>query len=480
MDASSLSMVKALGPKVPLMLRTSAMHTIGMSTGAKVWDLRTELLITVLRSFIDGSSHPTSISKQQHLSSKAPPVPGYLWISRTRTEAPPEDDMRQMLLKTIETLKEGNEHYTEPSSIAVEAEWQGQRKNSDAKATEPTISEAEKYQRLLKESESDIVILYFHGGALYLMDPATHRIPVSSRLLKRTNGRVFSVRYRLAPQHPFPSAILDALQSYLALLSPPPGAPHEAVPASKIVFSGDSAGGNLCMSLLQLLLRNLGNTLRFHGREVRIDLPAGIALSSPWLDVTRALPSLEGNAKFDYLPPPSKTKMSSFPPCNAWPTKPPRGDLYCETDMMCHPLVSPLAAKDWKGAPPVYMILGEEMLEDECRFMASQLAHQGVCTVVDIYEAMPHCFPMMLDKHAAQAGAFDGWAGFIKSAVESEGPLQTKGTWVTAKKLERKEVKVEELARQSPEEVKGLMHQAMRRRLEGEETESKGMPAPKL
>ena len=47
------------------------------------------------------------------------------------------------------------------------------------------------------------------------------------------------MRYRLAPQHPFPSALLDALVSYFTLLYPPPGSIHEAVPASDIVFGGD-------------------------------------------------------------------------------------------------------------------------------------------------------------------------------------------------------------------------------------------------
>lgn len=479
-NANPRAMMKALGPKVPLILKTSAMHTMGMSAGAKYWDLRTELFITVLRSFIDGSSQPTSISKQQRLSVRAAPVPGYLWVSRTQTEAPPEDDMRQMLFRTFDDLKDGPEVYSAPDTVAVEAEWHGQRKGVDAKEPEPSIPEPEKYQRLVKDAESDLVVLYFHGGAMYLMDPATHRIPVSAKLARRTKGRIFSIRYRLAPQHPFPSALLDAFQSYLALLSPPPGALHEPVPAGKIVFSGDSAGGNLCMSLLQLVLRNVGQKIRFHGKEVEVQAPAGLALSSPWMDVTRGLPSIEDNAKFDYLPPPSKTSADSFPPCEIWPSKPPRGDMYCETSALCHPLVSPLAAKDWTGAPPVYMTMGQEMLEDECRVVASHLARQGVVTVVDVYEAMPHCFPMLLAQHPAHKGAFDAWAGFITACVENPSSLSTKGTWLTAKKLEKSDLRVEDLARQSDTEVAQMMQEAQRKRFQGIEREAKAMPAPKL
>ena len=70
------------------------------------------------------------------------------------------------------------------------------------------------------------------------MDPATHR-PLTKLIAKLTGGRVYSVRYRLAPQNPFPSALLDALVSYFTLLYPPPGAVHDAVASENIVFGGD-------------------------------------------------------------------------------------------------------------------------------------------------------------------------------------------------------------------------------------------------
>ena len=114
------------------------------------------------------------------------------------------------------------------------------------------------------------------------MDPCTHRVPVS-HLSKLTSAPVLSVRYRLAPQHPFPSAIVDALVAYFSLLAPPPGSLHDPVPAKKIVLSGDSAGGNLSLALLQTLLslRRVCPTVRFHGKEVPIELPAGVATISP-------------------------------------------------------------------------------------------------------------------------------------------------------------------------------------------------------
>jgi len=82
------------------------------------------------------------------------------------------------------------------------------------------------------------VIFYLHGGGFYLCDPATHRL-TTKKLAKLTGGRCYSVRYRLAPQHPFPAALLDLLVSYLTLLYPPPGAFHEAVRPETLALAGD-------------------------------------------------------------------------------------------------------------------------------------------------------------------------------------------------------------------------------------------------
>ncbi len=179
----------------------------------------------------------------------------------------------------------------------------------------------------MKEVTTDVTVLYLHGGSLYLMDPCTQRAPVS-KYARVTGGRVLSVRYRLAPQNPFPSALLDVFVSYLSLLYPPAGSLHKLIPASQIVFAGDSAGGNLSVVLLQTLLQihrsaSAGTvpTVLFHGKEVELPLPAGIALSSPSLDLTRSMPSTPTNALYDYLPPPS-IAVEKSPPCDIWPTKP--------------------------------------------------------------------------------------------------------------------------------------------------------------
>ena len=100
------------------------------------------------------------------------------------------------------------------------------------------MSERERYDEMMKEVTSPATVLYFHGGAYWLMDPSTHR-PLTQKLAKLTGGRVYSVRYRLSPKHAFPAALIDGLVSYLALLFPPEDAFHTAVRAEDVVFSGD-------------------------------------------------------------------------------------------------------------------------------------------------------------------------------------------------------------------------------------------------
>jgi acetyl esterase/lipase len=254
------------------------------------------------------------------------------------------------------------------------------------------------------------------------MDPCTHRVPVA-HLSKLTGAPALSVRYRLAPQNPFPAALVDVLTAYLSLISPPPGSLHEAVPANKIIISGDSAGGNLSLALLQTLLtlRRSARTIRFHGKEVPIELPAGIALISPWCDVTRSMPSVCNNALYDYLEPPHEPAETMYhPPPHepdaVWPRSPPRTDMYCNASMVAHPLVSPLACPKemWHGAPPVFMGIGEEGLADEGLLTVRKIHQGGTPVVVEQYEGMPHCFGLIMIGTAAGKRFFQGLSKFCR------------------------------------------------------------------
>lgn len=312
------------------------------------------------------------------------------------------------------------------------------------------------------------------------MDPASHRIPIS-HLAKLTSGRVLSVRYRLAPQNPFPSAILDGLIAYLSLLSPPPGSFHTPVQASNIVFAGDSAGGNLSLVLLQSLLtlqRKGITSIRFHGRDVPLSLPAGLALNSPWCDVSRAMPSCHTNAKYDYLTPPADFGFAKDPPPDdIWPTSPPRVDLYVNATALIHPLVSPLVvgAEGWKGAPPVYMCLGNEALEDEIAVVARRMQQAGVVVRFDGYEGMPHCFGMIFPTTPVGKECMRSWGQFISDVVArkvEEGQGAAKATWAKAfsNPVKKEAVEFGELKKElSDQEVERLLKGKRDRYVEKEE-----------
>ncbi|KAL2787237.1 lipase/esterase [Aspergillus keveii] len=416
----SLDAVKFLLSKIPLALKTTFSHMFGWSPTSQKWDLRTALTVTILRDMLCNSP-PSTITEQQQTTMHDPGVKGNMWISRVTI--PPENALRDVLFTAIRSLGTRTEKFSEPLSEPITAEWTGYRANASAKTSEPAISEAEKFRCLMGEVKSDVTVLYFHGGSYYLMDPCTHRETVAG-YAKLTQGRALSVRYRLAPQDPFPAALLDALTVYLSLLYPPETAFHNPVLPSHVVLAGDSAGGNLATVLLQTILHlhrtaSPGTlpTVPFYGKHVPIPLPAGIALNSPSLDLTRSMHHTEiGNS-------------------------------------LCHPLVSPVLA-DWSGAPPMFISCGQELVSDECCFLAQSAARKGVVVVWEQYEAMPHCFAQILAGTSVSGRVLEGFARFIWDAVRAPGSIETHGEFIEAKTLRSLAVDVRNLVDLDLDEVR--------------------------
>jgi len=119
----------------------------------------------------------------------------------------------------------------------------------------------------MAEKTGRSVILYLHGGA-YVFGSAVMYREFTTRISRMTTSDVLCPDYRLAPEHPFPCALRDSLSTYRWLLE------ELDVPASSVVFAGDSAGGNLVAATL----------LSLH--ESKLPNPAGAVLLSPWLDLT--------------------------------------------------------------------------------------------------------------------------------------------------------------------------------------------------
>ncbi|CAM3624747.1 alpha/beta hydrolase fold domain-containing protein [Smaragdicoccus niigatensis] len=114
----------------------------------------------------------------------------------------------------------------------------------------------------LPGSDEGAAILYLHGGGYTVGSPVTHRA-LAAHIAEAAAVPVYTLDYRLAPEHPFPAALDDALAAYRELLAS----------GRRVAVAGDSAGGGLALALVRVLL------------EQRLPAPAGLALISPWVDL---------------------------------------------------------------------------------------------------------------------------------------------------------------------------------------------------
>ncbi|KAG5915567.1 hypothetical protein E4U42_008003 [Claviceps africana] len=446
---------------LPLLARVSLSHTLNLSETSPYHSLRSALTVAFIRAYLapkDGQ--PRRFSQVQARSLSEMPIRGRIWISEYTSPAPPEpeaESVRRALRRAIEALNNPDVPapvIQVPDVAPVYGEWTGYRAGAGADEPQPdTMSGRERYNQLVAETKAPVTILYFHGGAHALMDPSTHRSAVK-RLAKLTGGRAFSVRYRLAPQNAFPASLLDCLVAYLTLLYPPPGSFHDAVKPEHIVIAGDSAGGNLTMALIQVIvdLNRTGEHITWHGEKRQIPIPAAAACNSPWLDISHSSGPYYGKIPeaFDYLESIGDLGRNGLEPCTIWPADPPRKFVYAADDLMTHPLVSPVMRRDWAGFPPVYFCVGWERLAYEARFLAQKLREDGVTVVFEDYEAMPHCFALVLTDLAEAKRCMTSWAGFIQQAVEDPPSLASSATAVSAKTLEETPLEFDDLCDVSP------------------------------
>lgn len=159
-----MSLLRPILWRVPLLLQKIIMHSIGLSPVSGKQDLRTELTVAIIRSFMTFNN---GIGVSQKKSMRSRPLKGPLWISNATFPPPPENDVVDAVVRAIEELDSGDETYEVPAAVPVEVEWTGYRSGVGKDEPLPDISEEEKYRELLKEAPADMVILYFHGGAFW-------------------------------------------------------------------------------------------------------------------------------------------------------------------------------------------------------------------------------------------------------------------------------------------------------------------------
>lgn len=367
------------------------------------------------RNYNEAKKRMPPICKTQDLQRKDRGANGPIWVSRFAIHAPPEDDLRRALLEAVSEMSSGEQEIHRPEYASeLHAEWTGPRIGpEDLKAPEPRMSEKLKFHRLSSNSATEApVVLYVQGGGYVFGSTVTAR-PMIKKLCLHNRARYLSFNYRLSPRFPLPSPLLDLAVVYFTLLSPPQDALYSAMPTSRIVLAGESAGASLILGLIQFLLhlkRRGMQTVMFNGRAVSLDLPCGLALHSIPADFMQALPSAQPPT-LDWLGSEAPWTTPDWPEEPFWPSDPPRGPIFADWTGMYHPLFSTVAVRDWTGSPPIWAALGEgESTVDGAMVVLQTAARQGVPVQLDLYEFMTHAFATVMPalpqaKHVAERWA---------------------------------------------------------------------------
>ncbi|HEY1484846.1 MAG TPA: alpha/beta hydrolase [Micromonosporaceae bacterium] len=202
------------------------------------------------------------------------------------------------------------------------------------------------------------VVLYFHGG-VYVLGDAFQAAGLASQIGRRTGAKVISVDYRLAPEHPYPAAVDDALAAYEALLD-------NGTDPADIVFAVESAGGGLAIATL------------VNARDHGLPLPAAAFVMSPYADLTLAGTTMRTKHDVDPLLSPENLQ--------------PRIADYTAGQDAASGLISPIFA-DLSGLPPLIIQAGtHEVLLDDAIRLAGRAATADVEVILDITPGVPHVF----------------------------------------------------------------------------------------
>ncbi|KAJ4296425.1 hypothetical protein N0V90_006470 [Kalmusia sp. IMI 367209] len=378
------------------------------------------------------------VSMQQMVTSRDTPAKGPVWVTRTTLDKPGDShELKRVLEEAFKALALTQESIGDFSIEDVDVQWTAFRPSGKDKEPEPSISEQEKFDGMMKDVSADTVILYAHGGFYYTGSPASVR-HTTLALARETGGRCLVPDYRLAPQNPFPAAIIDLLLAYLSLLYPSEGAMHRPVSAKNIVFAGDSSGGNLVLSLLALLqyIRDHNNgRVQFGGKCIDVPLPAGVATLYPHCDHTLSFDSHIRNKKYDiFILDVLPHLQPTFPACDLWPTNPPREDIYCGSPTLLHPLVSVAIAPSWSAPnmPPMFIATGQEKLTDEQYYLAKRAEKSGTTVQFSQYDALPHSFASFFPRLPQSQHVVQRWGAFCRDVVKDPAGLKTKWTRYTA------------------------------------------------
>ena len=225
------------------------------------------------------------------------------------------------------------------------------------------------------------VVLYLHGGG-YLLGSSQGYRPLFSELARAAGARGLALDYRLAPEHPFPAAVEDAVSGYRALLG-------QGIAPGAIAIAGDSAGGGLTVAMLVA------------ARDAGLPMPAAAVAISPWADLECTGASMSSKAADD----PSLNHEGLVAMAGA----------YLNGASPRSALASPLYA-NLAGLPPLLIQVGSaEVLLDDATRLAARAGEANVEVQLEIWPRMPHV-----------------WHGFAFALSEGREAIQRAGAFVGA------------------------------------------------
>lgn len=231
-----------------------------------------------------------------------------------------------------------------------------------------------------KEAHEGRVILYLHGGGYNIGSPNTHR-ELAAHISMASGAKVLLPDYRLAPEHPFPSALEDATSAYRWLLD-------TGLTGGDISIAGDSSGGGLSIAT-SISLRDAGEPS-----------PASIVCISPWTDLEMSGNSIKTHAEID-------------PMLNLQSLKIMASNYIGDGDPRS-PLISPIHA-DLKGISPLLIHVGsDEMLLDDSTRIAEKAKSAEVDVTIKIYDQMWHAWHLNVRLMPEAKNAIKELGSFIR------------------------------------------------------------------
>ena len=223
------------------------------------------------------------------------------------------------------------------------------------------------------------VILHLHGGG-YVTGSMDSHLMMCIPMAQTLKTKILLPEYRLAPEHPFPAAVVDAVKVYRWALA-------QGYQPQDIIISGDSAGGGLALATV-LSLRDAGDPL-----------PAAIVSMSPWTDLTFTGQSHLTKAKADCVL--LTDVLREWAAC------------YTGTETPKNPLISPIYA-DFHNFPPILIQVGsDEVLLDDARMLAEKAKSAGVDVTLKVWDEMWHVWPALGDLIPESKKTFEEIGQFI-------------------------------------------------------------------